>query len=222
MKTFDCERLSRSEQYKLLTGAVSPRPVALVTTMGSHGVNAAPFSFFNVLGVEPPMILFSVGMRADADKDTVRNLKQHPELVVHLVDEATAEPMNQCSAALPYGVNELEFAGLQTVASDVVQVPRIAACPVHFECVLHRLEAFGKVPYHLVIARIVRMHFRDDVVDDHYHVDAQALKAIGRVTGAGMYIKTTAPFCMPAPELPAPKPVAPEPAAPEPAAPPRS
>lgn len=201
MRIFDPDRLDRKEQYKLLAGSVVPRPVALVTTLGGQGPNAAPFSFFNVLGTTPPMLMFSVGMKGAIEKDTLRNLRQCPELVIHLVDEANAGQMNLCSAALPYGVSELEMAGLETLPADLVGPPRIASCPVHFECVLERILSFGEVPYSLVIARVVRFHFREDLVDDACHVDLAALKAIGRVTGAGTYVKVTDLFHLPDPAL---------------------
>jgi flavin reductase (DIM6/NTAB) family NADH-FMN oxidoreductase RutF len=135
------------------------------------------------------MLLFSVGMRDGAEKDTVRNLRSCPELVIHLVDEANAEQMNRC--AMPFGptVNELEEVGFKTLPSDLVRPPRIASCPVHFECALESIVPFGKVPYHLVISRVLRMHFRDDVVDDDMHVNLLALAPIARVTGPGVYAR---------------------------------
>jgi flavin reductase (DIM6/NTAB) family NADH-FMN oxidoreductase RutF len=197
MKSVDPRALSGAQQYSLLTGSVVPRPIALVTTLGANGPNAAPFSFFNVIGVDPPMVLFSVGMRAGADKDTVRNLKSCPELVIHIVDQANAEKMNICSTPFPHGVNEIEAAQFETIPSEVVGPPRIRSCPVHFECVLERILPFGAVPYNLVIAQIVRMHFRDDVVDAKWHIDMRALDPIARVTGPGMYARTTDLFKLP-------------------------
>lgn len=194
MTSFDPALLSHAEQYKLLAGSVIPRPIALVTTLSEHGPNAAPFSFFSVLGVEPPMLMFSVGMRADADKDTVSNLRKLPEMVVHLVDEANAVGMNLCSGHYPPSVNELELAGFQSVPSDLVRPPRIVSCPVHFECALEQITPFGKVPYNLVIARVLRMHFRAEVVNKAFHVDMRALNPIGRVAGPGMYTRVTDTF----------------------------
>lgn len=197
MKSFDADALSRSEQYKVLTGTVVPRPIALVTTEGPHGVNAAPFSFFNVLGVDPPLVMFSIGMRPDTEKDTLRNLRAHPELVVHLVDEANAQRMHLCGGAYSPEVNELALAGFETLPSDRVSPPRIASCPVHFECVVDRLMPFGAVPYTLVVARILKIHVRDDIVDAGLHVDLRALNPISRVTGPGMYGRTTDCFSLP-------------------------
>ncbi len=194
MTSFDPARLTHAEQYKLLAGSVIPRPIALVTTLGAHGPNAAPFSFFNVLGVDPPMLMFSVGMRAGSEKDTVRNLRELPEMVVHLVDEANSARMNLCSGQYPPTVNELELAGFQSVPSDLVRPPRIASCPVQFECALEQITPFGKVPYNLVIARVLRMHFRADVVNAAFHVDMRALDPVGRIVGPGMYTRVTDTF----------------------------
>jgi len=194
MTSFDPARLTHAEQYKLLAGSVIPRPIALVTTLGEHGPNAAPFSFFNVLGVDPPMLMFSVGMRAGSEKDTVRNLRELPEMVVHLVDEANSAQMNLCSGQYPPTVNELELAGFQSDPSDLVRPPRIASCPVQFECALEQITPFGKVPYNLVIARVLRMHFRADIVNAAFHVDMRALDPIGRIAGPGMYTRVTDTF----------------------------
>jgi len=194
MTSFDPAQLTHAEQYKLLAGSVIPRPIALVTTLGAHGANAAPFSFFNVLSVEPSMLMFSVGMRAGLEKDTVRNLRELPEMVVHLVDEANSAQMNLCSGPYPPTVNELELAGFQSVPSDLVRPPRIASCPVQFECALEQITPFGKVPYHLVIARILRMHFRADVVNADFHVNLGALDPVGRIAGPGMYARVTDTF----------------------------
>ncbi len=197
MRSVDPATITARQQYSLLTGSVVPRPIALVTTLGESGPNAAPFSFFNVLGVDPPMVLFSVGMRGNADKDTVRNLKACPEMVIHIVDEANAERMNICSTPYPPGVNELEAAKFETVPADLVKPPRIRSCPIHFECELHQIIPFGSVPFNLVIARIVRMHFRDGLVDDKWHIDMRALDPIARATGPGMYARTTDLFSLP-------------------------
>lgn len=194
MTSFDTAVLSHAEQYKLLAGSIVPRPIALVTTMGPDGLNAAPFSFFNLLSVDPPLLMFSVGMRAGQEKDTTRNLRTVPEMVIHLVDQANADAMNLCSGHYPPDVNELELAGLRTVPSDCVRPPRIVSCPAQFECVLDQILPFGNVPYNLVIARVLRMHFRSDIVNDAYHVNSQALDAIGRIAGPGMYTRLTDNF----------------------------
>ncbi|HZJ38850.1 MAG TPA: flavin reductase family protein, partial [Chthoniobacterales bacterium] len=110
----DLEGKHASRGYAMLVSLVTPRPIAWVTTLNENGaVNAAPFSFFNALGGDPPIIGFAPGDRDDGSpKDTARNIRRTHDFVVNLVDEVTAEAMNRTSASLPYGVSELEQAGL--------------------------------------------------------------------------------------------------------------
>jgi flavin reductase (DIM6/NTAB) family NADH-FMN oxidoreductase RutF len=122
-----------------MVGTVTPRPIALVTTLGRDGPNAAPFSFFNAVGSDPAMLMFSVGDRSGKAKDTVRNIRETPEFVVHIVNDAIKDKMNVCAVDYPYGVNELEKAGFTAVPSRKVRVPRIAEAPVALECRLMQI-----------------------------------------------------------------------------------
>ena len=121
----DLEGKYAERAYTLLASLVTPRPIAWVTTLGPDGVvNLAPFSFFNLLGANPPILGFCPGDRDDGtSKDTARNIRQMHEFVVNLVDEATAEAMNRTAASLPYGVSELASASLTTSPSSVVRPP---------------------------------------------------------------------------------------------------
>src|ERR1700745_1055085 len=132
----DLEGKHAKRAYAMLVSLVTPRPIAWVTTLNENGaVNAAPFSFFNAFGADPPIIGFAPGDRADGSpKDTARNIRRTHQFVVNLVDEATAEAMNRTAASLPYGISELESAGLTAVASTVVRPPRIGEAPASFEC----------------------------------------------------------------------------------------
>src|SRR3954452_22339407 len=114
--------------YPILASLITPRPIAWVTTMSPEGaVNAAPFSFFNVLGADPPILGFAPGDRDDGTpKDTARNIRLTHEFVVNLVDEKLAEQMNRTAASFPYGTDELEAAGRATAPSTIVSPPRIA------------------------------------------------------------------------------------------------
>lgn len=204
MQSFDPDALAWHEMARLMTATITPRPIALVTTLGEHGPNAAPFSFFNMVCAEPSMLMFSMAPReGDTMKDTVRNIRRVPEFVVHVVDEANAPRMNLCSAEWPHGVNEIERAGFTAVPSVKVRPPRIAECPVQLECRLERMLELGRKPYTLVIGEIVLAHFRDGLVDPaKLHVDAVALGAIGRVEGSDMYVRTTDRFRIPRPARP--------------------
>src|SRR5580704_6682640 len=127
----DLEGRHADRAYAVLASLVTPRPIAWVTTVGADGVvNAAPFSFFNVLGADPPIVGFCPGDREDGTpKDTARNIRLNHEFVVNLVDESIAEAMNLTAASLPYGVSEIEHAGLTTTPSTLVKPPRIAESP---------------------------------------------------------------------------------------------
>jgi flavin reductase (DIM6/NTAB) family NADH-FMN oxidoreductase RutF len=207
VQTFDPEVLAWHGMAKLMTASVVPRPVALVTTLGGLGPNAAPFSFFNLVCAEPSMLMFSMAPReGDTMKDTVRNIERIPEFVVHIVDEANAPRMNVCSTEWPHGVNEIEQAGFTTLPSVKVRPPRIAQCPVQLECRLERIVELGRKPYTMVIGEIVLAHFRDGLVDpSKLYVDAPALGAIGRVEGSDVYVRTNDRFRIPRPAQPAPR-----------------
>src|SRR5208282_2630373 len=133
---FDLEGKYADRAYALLASLVTPRPIAWVTSLSPDGVvNAAPFSFFNLLGANPPILGFCPGDRDDGTpKDTARNIRLSHEFVVNLVDEQLAEAMNKTAASLPYGVSEITSAGLSTAPSSVVKPPRIAESPASLEC----------------------------------------------------------------------------------------
>src|SRR5690625_2493764 len=132
------DQLSHKEAYRLLAGAIVPRPIAWVTSVDTEGrVNAAPFSFFNGIGGSPPMVGISIENRelgTDVRKDTYENIKATGEYVINLVSADLAAAMHQTSAIYPPGVNELDDVGLDTVPSVLVNVPRIAASRIQFEC----------------------------------------------------------------------------------------
>ena len=183
--------------YPILASLVTPRPIAWVTTLGPDGaVNAAPFSFFNVLGAEPPIVGFCPGDRDDGTpKDTARNVRTSHEFVVNLVDEALAEAMNKTAASLPYGVSEIAHAGLSTAPSSVVKPPRIAEAPASLECVEWGTLQIGD--NRLIIGLVKRLHIRDALIDpetlrirnDDFHV-------VGRMASPHWYCRTRDRFEM--------------------------
>ena len=196
MTEFDAATLDWQSQYKLLIGSVTPRPIALVTTLGSRGPNAAPFSFFNGVGTDPAMLMFSVGAREGGAKDTIANILEIPEFVVHIVSDAIKEKMNVCAIDYPRGVNEIAEAGFTALASKKVRPPRIAEAPVAFECrLLQRLE-LGRAPYHVVIGEVVYYHFHEGIVDEKFHIDVGKIDPIGRLAGRGGYTRITDRFEM--------------------------
>jgi flavin reductase (DIM6/NTAB) family NADH-FMN oxidoreductase RutF len=198
MPQFDPSLLDPKDMSKLISAVVVPRPIALVTTLGPDGPNAAPFSFFNLCCADPPMVMFSMAPRAGTTmKDTVRNIEHLPEFVVHIVDEANREKMNLCSTEWPHGVNEIERSGFSTVPSVKVRPPRIAECPVQLECRLERMLKLGRKPYTMLIGEVVLAHFREGLVDEsRYYVDVTRLNAMGRMEGSDMYTRLTDRFSM--------------------------
>jgi flavin reductase (DIM6/NTAB) family NADH-FMN oxidoreductase RutF len=197
----DLETEYADRAYPLLASLVTPRPIALVTSISPDGkVNAAPFSFFNLLGASPPICAFGPGDRADGTpKDTPRNIRATHEFVVNLVDEAIAEAMNRCAASLPYGENELTQAGLTAAPSSIVKAPRIAESPVNLECVEWGTLYIGQ--NRVVIGMIKRLHLRDDLFDvQKGRVRSDKLLTIGRMASPHWYCKTRERFEMVRPE----------------------
>lgn len=196
----DPGQISEREQYKLMSGAIVPRPIALVTTLGKHGVNAAPFSLFNIAGTEPPMVYVCAGDQDDgSEKDTVQNLRFNPEFVVHIVNEKIADRMNTCATDFPIDVNELEKAGLAAERSVKVSPPRISESPAQFECRLLKLIDIGS-RHHIIIGEVVLFHFHDGIVNDRFHVDFRKLNPIGRLSGS-LYARLNETFELERPYL---------------------
>ena len=193
----DLEDKHAGRAYALLSSLVIPRPIAWVTTLGPDGVvNAAPFSFFNVLGANPPIVGFCPGDREDGTpKDTARNIRLSHEFVVNLVDEKTAEAMNRTAATLPYGVSELQSAGLMTAPSSVMKPPRIAESPASLECTeWGTLQIGGN---RLIIGLVKRIQVRDELFDPQtQRIRSELFHVIGRMASPNWYCRTTDRFEM--------------------------
>ena len=187
---FDLEGEYADRAYGLLASLVVPRPIALITTIGENGVvNAAPFSFFNLMGAAPPILAVAPGDRDDGSpKDSARNIRLNHEFVVNLVDESIAEAMNRAAASLPYGVSEIDHAGFTTAPSTLVKPPRIAEAPASLECLeWGTLQIGGN---RVVIGLIKRLHVKDA------HVDLDKLRMIGRMASPHWYCRTRDRFEM--------------------------
>ena len=197
----DLEGQYADRAYTLLASLVTPRPIAWVTTLSPDGViNAAPFSFFNVLGDDPPIVGFCPGDREDGTpKDTARNVRLTHEFVVNLVDESVAEAMNKTAASLPYGVSEIESTGLTTLPSSVVKPPRIAEAPASLECTeWGTLQIGGN---RLIIGVVKRVHVRDDLFDpETQRIRSERLHIVGRMASPHWYCRTTDRFEMRRPD----------------------
>jgi flavin reductase (DIM6/NTAB) family NADH-FMN oxidoreductase RutF len=193
----DLEGKHASHAYQILANLVTPRPIALVTTISPDGsINAAPFSFFNVLGANPPVVAFAPGDReVGIPKDTARNIRLDHEFVINLVDEGIAAAMNLCAASLPYGENELISAGLHSLPSSVVNPPRIAEAPASLECTeWGTLQIGGN---RVVIGLVKRIHLRDELFDtETQRVRGDQLFLIGRMASPDWYCRTRDRFEM--------------------------
>lgn len=193
----DLEREFADRAYPILASLVTPRPIALVTTLSADGkINAAPFSFFNLLGASPPICAFAPGDRDDGTpKDTALNIRATHEFVVNLVDEAIAEKMNLCAASLPFGASELEFAKLTAAPSSAVKPPRIAEAPASLECAEWGTLQIGE--NRVVIGLIKRVHLREELFDaEKKRIHTEKLLTIGRMASPHWYCKTRERFEM--------------------------
>jgi flavin reductase (DIM6/NTAB) family NADH-FMN oxidoreductase RutF len=178
--------------YPILAGLVTPRPIAWVTTLNEGGsVNAAPFSFFNIFGAEPPLVIFAPGNRDDGTaKDTARNCERTGEFVINLVDQALAKVMVQTAASVPYGVSETERENLETAASSSIATPRIAAAPAALECKLHEIQRIGE--NRLVLGIVQRVQVREEFFDvSTLRVRGEKFHPIGRMSVPNWYCMTS-------------------------------
>ena len=196
MTEVDFQAISAYQRYKLMASLIVPRPIALVTSVGENGViNAAPFSMFNMLGEDPPIVMLSINRSHDGRlKDTAANILHRKEFVVHLTDEAMAEKMHRCGESLPSDVSELIHVGLSHVPSHTVLPPRIVEAPVAFECVLH--ETLETPSRYVFIGRVLWLSARDGLVDTQaWRVNLKNYHPVGRF-GASFYVNTRDRFAI--------------------------
>jgi len=197
---FDFADLSAREAYKVMIGTIVPRPIAWVTTISPDGVvNAAPYSFFNCLSADPPILALGVENKPDRSfKDTAYNIRMTECFTVNIVDRTNVEAMAVTAAGFAPEVDELEMAGLTAVPGDRVACPRIAEAPVAFECERYIGIAVSSAR-EIILGRIVRAHIREDIIDpDTFYSDHEKLDALGRMGGNG-YCGTFDYFDLPTP-----------------------
>lgn len=190
---FDLGAMPKGDVYKLLASVILPRPIAWIVSKDDDGsVNAAPYSFFNILGSDPPVIAVSFASAPDRDmKDSLHNIRARREFVVNLVPEELAEAMNTTATNAPRGFSETDLAGLELVPGTVVDVPRIAGSPVALECrILETINLGGTST--IMLARIVHVHVRTAAFEnvDRLHIDPSKMRLIGRMHGGGGYCTT--------------------------------
>ncbi len=189
--------------YHLLVGIVTPRPIAWVTSLDEEGrVNLAPYSFFNVFGSSPPVVVFSPTIRRDGSrKDTLLNIEQTGEFVLNCAVESVIEALNLTAKELPRGESEVELARLTLIPSQIVKTPRIAESPAHLECRLLQILPVGTGPMaaNLVIGEALAIHVDDAVLDESGRIDPAKLKTVGRLNG-DWYANTSDQFALKRPE----------------------
>ena len=197
---FPIDTMDMAQSYRLLASVVVPRPIALVSTLDPSGVvNAAPYSFFNLLGSSPPVVALGIADKdAGSPKDTRANIARTGEFVVNLVHAGLADAMNTCAIDFPAGVSELAAAHLTPAASVRVAAPRLGEARVSLECRLHSIVEIGNNK--IVLGEVVFLHIDDEFIEpEKQRVNAEALELIGRMHGGGWYLHTTDLFELPRP-----------------------
>jgi flavin reductase (DIM6/NTAB) family NADH-FMN oxidoreductase RutF len=194
----DFRQLTERQRYKLLIGSVVPRPIAFVTTVDDKGViNAAPFSFFNCLSADPPIVALGIEYREGRDsKDTARNIRLTDEFTINIVSDSILESMNVGAIPFDSGIDEIAAAGLTPIPGVDVKSPRIAESPASFECRRYITLDIGH-SREIVLGEVIGMHARPDTIDlSNFHIDPTKLDAIGRMGGHG-YVRTHETFNLP-------------------------
>ena len=192
-ESFDIASMSKSDSYKLLASVILPRPIAWITSRAADGgLNAAPFSFFNIVSSDPPLIAVSFSDASDREgKDTLANIREHETFVVNLVSRELAEAMNITATNAPRGTDETALAGLTLSPSVVIDVPRIAASPASLECRHYQTIEPGGTST-IVLASILYVHVLTEAFEDRerLYIDPRKLDLIGRMHGSGGYCTT--------------------------------
>ena len=176
------------ENYKLLTGSIIPRPIAFVTSVADDGtINGAPFSYFNIVSSNPPMISLSIQRQQGKQKDTARNILAGKEFVVHIVDEQNVEKVNETAASLPADQSEISLANLTLIDSDKVNIPGVKEAKVRFECTLeHSVELGGtddQPGADLIIGKVLQYHIDETIIFGDKKIDPDQLQAVSRLAG---------------------------------------
>ncbi|MEI6886141.1 MAG: flavin reductase family protein [Bacteroidota bacterium] len=192
---FDPKDLSIPKLQGLVQGAVGPRPIAFASTIDLLGrPNLSPFSFFNVFGMNPPLMIFSPSRkgRENTVKDTYLNVKEVPEVVINVVTYSMVQKVSDSSASFPRGVNEFEKVGFGMLPSELVKPFRVKESPVQFECrVLQVVETgTGGAAGNLVICEILRMHVDPGILDEKGRIDPHKADLVGRM-GGNYYVRAS-------------------------------
>lgn len=185
---FNPDTLEASAIYKLLTGSIIPRPIGWISTIDENGINnLAPFSYFNMIGDDPPHVMFSTRRDNNTNKDTLNNVLTTKQFVVNMVTEDLVEQMNATAQVVPAEVDEFELVGLTPIASTKIKPNRVKESPIQFECeMVHHyfLEDHKQGGACIVIGRIVMMHINESVLLDNYKINMETYKPVARLAGS--------------------------------------
>jgi len=185
---FNPDSLEASAIYKLLTGSIIPRPIGWISTIDEKGINnLAPFSYFNMIGDDPPHIMFSTRRDNNTNKDTLNNVLNTKQFVVNMVTEELVEQMNATAQAVPSEVDEFQLVGVTPIPSTKIKPMRVQESPIQFECELvhhYFLENHKQGGACIMIGRIVMMHFDEKVLLDNYKINMETYKPVARLAGS--------------------------------------
>jgi flavin reductase (DIM6/NTAB) family NADH-FMN oxidoreductase RutF len=184
MLTLNPKELDSRVFYSYLTGTVAPRPIAFASTVDKMGnVNLSPFSFFNIMGINPPILVFAPNNRGrdGSKKDTILNLEEVPEVVINMVDYAMVQQMSLSSVEFPRGTNEFIKAGFSEEKSVFVKPPRVKESKAQFECKVLEIKQFGSM--NLVICEVVLAHFSEEIIGENGRIDQQKTDWVARMGG---------------------------------------
>jgi len=185
---FDPQEIEQSAIYKLLTGAVIPRPIGWISSISEDGIpNLAPFSFFNAVGDDPPHVMFSTVRPNNTNKDTLNNVLATKQFVVNMVTEDTVERMNTTSQVIPSNESEFELAGLTPIPSVKVKPFRVKESPITMECELvhhYTLENNKYGGATILVGKIVMFHVDESVLMDNYKINLETYKPVARLAGS--------------------------------------
>lgn len=201
----DLTQLTPNQIYATMTQTVIPRPIAWVLSLNADGShNLAPFSYFNAVSSDPPLLMLSLGKKPDgSDKDTHVNIRERSHFVVHIAHRAQLEPLNESSATLPAGESELTKIGLAVEAMEGFALPRLKGCRVAFFCERHEIYQVGRTPQALILGLVSAVYLDDAVTgrDDKGRlvVDARGVDPLARLgaaeyAGFGEVIRLKRPF----------------------------
>ena len=195
MLSIDPKKIPVPKLHGYLLSAVAPRPIAFASTINSKGeVNLSPFSFFNVFSANPPIAIFSPARRGrdNTTKHTYENVKEHPEVVINIVNHSIVQQMSLSSTEYANGVNECEKAGLTMLKSDLITPPRVAESPVQLGCKVLEVKELGSNggAGNLVICEVVRIHVKEEFLDIEGKLSTEKLDLVGRM-GANWYVRAS-------------------------------